>query len=73
MSGGSASKELNIWERPKLKELEKENRELCGWNVSFLKNAAAFFAKEQRVRDTNSLHCGRPAPTPVVRIGTCNR
>ena len=41
-----ASEELNISERARLKELEKENRELR-MERDFLKKAAAFFAKEQ--------------------------
>ena len=40
------SEELNISERARLKELEKENRELR-MERDFLKKAAAFFAKEQ--------------------------
>jgi transposase len=38
---------LNITERAKLRELEKENRELRLQN-EFLKKAAAYFAKEGR-------------------------
>ena len=41
-----ASEDLNISERARLKELEKENRELR-LERDFLKKAAAFFAKEQ--------------------------
>jgi len=41
-----ASEELDISERVRLKELEKENRELR-MERGFLKKAAAFFAKEQ--------------------------
>ena len=41
-----ASEELTITERARLKELEKENRELR-MERDFLKKAAAFFAKEQ--------------------------
>lgn len=41
-----ASAELGISERDRLKELEKENRELR-LEREFLKKAAAFFAKEQ--------------------------
>ncbi len=41
-----ASEELNIDERARLRELEKENRELR-MERDFLKKAAAFFAKEQ--------------------------
>ena len=41
-----ASEELSISERARLKELEKENRELR-MERDFLKKAAAFFAKEQ--------------------------
>ena len=40
------SEELNISERARLKELERENRELR-MEREFLKKAAAFFAKEQ--------------------------
>ena len=40
------SEELSIDERAKLKELEKENRELR-MERDFLKKAAAFFAREQ--------------------------
>lgn len=42
-----ASEELSIDERARLKELEKENRELR-LEREFLKKAAAFFAKEQQ-------------------------
>lgn len=42
-----ASAELSIDERARLKELEKENRELR-LEREFLKKAAAFFAKEQQ-------------------------
>jgi transposase len=41
-----ASEELTITERARLKELEKEVRELR-MEREFLKKAAAFFAKEQ--------------------------
>ncbi len=41
-----ASEELSISDRAKLKELEKEVRELR-MERDFLKKAAAFFAKEQ--------------------------
>ena len=41
-----ASEDLNISERARLRELEKENRELR-MERDFLKKAAAFFAKEQ--------------------------
>lgn len=41
-----ASEDLGISERARLKELEKENRELR-MEREFLKKAAAFFAKEQ--------------------------
>jgi transposase-like protein len=41
-----ASEELDISDRVRLKELEKENRELR-MEREFLKKAAAFFAKEQ--------------------------
>jgi transposase len=41
-----ASEDLNISERARLKELERENRELR-LEREFLKKAAAFFAKEQ--------------------------
>jgi transposase-like protein len=40
------SEELTIDERARLKELERENRELR-MERDFLKKAAAFFAKEQ--------------------------
>lgn len=40
------SEELSIDERAKLKELERENRDLR-MERDFLKKAAAFFAKEQ--------------------------
>jgi transposase len=40
------SEELNISDRARLKELEKENRDLR-LERDFLKKAAAFFAKEQ--------------------------
>jgi transposase len=40
------SEDLGISERARLKELEKENRELR-MEREFLKKAAAFFAKEQ--------------------------
>lgn len=42
-----ASEELSINERARLKELEKENRELR-MERDFLKKAAAFFAREQQ-------------------------
>ena len=41
------SEELSIDERDRLKELERENRELR-MERDFLKKAAAFFAKEQQ-------------------------
>jgi transposase-like protein len=41
-----ASEDLNISDRARLRELEKENRELR-MEREFLKKAAAFFAKEQ--------------------------
>ena len=41
------SEELSIDERARLKELERENRELR-MERDFLKEAAAFFAKEQQ-------------------------
>lgn len=41
----SVSEELNIPERARLRELERENRELR-LQAEFLKKAAAFFAKE---------------------------
>lgn len=41
-----ASEDLDISERARLKELERENRELK-LEREFLKKAAAFFAKEQ--------------------------
>ena len=41
------SKELSLPERAKLKEYERENRELRLQN-DFLKNAAAYFAREQQ-------------------------
>jgi transposase len=40
------SEELGVTDRARLKELEKENRELR-MERDFLKKAAAFFAKEQ--------------------------
>lgn len=40
------SEELSVADRARLKELEKENRELR-MERDFLKKAAAFFAKEQ--------------------------
>lgn len=42
-----ASDELDISERARLRELEKENRELR-LQTEFLKKAAAFFAREQQ-------------------------
>ena len=42
-----ASEELTVDERARLKELERENRELR-LERDFLKKAAAFFAKEQQ-------------------------
>ena len=39
--------ELNVSERARLRELERKNRELEMENT-FLKKAAAYFAKEQR-------------------------
>ncbi len=41
------SEQLNIPERTRLRELERENRELR-LQAEFLKKAAAFFAKEQQ-------------------------
>ena len=41
-----ASEELNLPERARLRELERENRELR-LQAEFLKKAAAFFAKVQ--------------------------
>jgi transposase-like protein len=41
------SEELNLPERARLRELERENRELR-MEREFLKKAAAFFAKEQQ-------------------------
>ena len=41
-----ASEELNLPERARLRELERENRELR-LQADFLKKAAAFFAREQ--------------------------
>lgn len=41
------SEEITIDERARLKELERENRELR-MERDFLKKAAAFFAKEQQ-------------------------
>ncbi len=41
-----ASEDLDISDRARLKELEKENRELR-MERDFLKKAAAFFAKDQ--------------------------
>ena len=48
-----ASEELNISERSRLKELEKENRELR-MERDFLKKAAAFFASKQQNRNASS-------------------
>jgi transposase len=42
-----ASEDLNVSERARLRELEKENRELR-LQAEFLKKAAAFFAREQQ-------------------------
>ena len=41
-----ASEELSLSERARLRELERENRELR-LQAEFLKKAAAFFAREQ--------------------------
>lgn len=41
------SEELNLSERARLRELERENRDLR-MEREFLKKAAAFFAKEQQ-------------------------
>lgn len=41
------SEELNLPERARLRELERENRELR-LQAEFLKKAAAFFAREQQ-------------------------
>jgi transposase len=41
------SEDLNVSERARLRELEKENRELR-LQAEFLKKAAAFFAREQQ-------------------------
>jgi transposase len=42
-----ASEELDITDRARLRELERENRDLR-MEREFLKKAAAFFAKEQQ-------------------------
>jgi transposase len=41
------SEDVNVSERARLRELEKENRELR-LQAEFLKKAAAFFAREQQ-------------------------
>jgi transposase len=41
------SEELNLPERARLRELERENRDLR-LQAEFLKKAAAFFAREQQ-------------------------
>lgn len=44
---GAAEKDLNVSERARLKELERENQELKA-EAAFLKKAAAYFAREPR-------------------------
>ncbi|AOP52021.1 Mobile element protein [Brevibacterium aurantiacum] len=44
---GSVEEELTVSERARLKELERENRELRA-ETAFLKKASAYFAREQR-------------------------
>lgn len=45
--GADAEPELNVSERARLKELERENQELKA-EAAFLKKAAAYFAREPR-------------------------
>lgn len=45
--GAEAEPELNVSERARLKELERENQELKA-EAAFLKKAAAYFAREPR-------------------------
>jgi transposase-like protein len=47
MSGALVTEELSLPDRAKLKELERENRELRLMN-DFLKKTAAYFAREQQ-------------------------
>lgn len=44
---GTPEPELNVSERARLKELERENQELKA-EAAFLKKAAAYFAREPR-------------------------
>ena len=44
---GAPEPELNVSERARLKELERENQELKA-EAAFLKKAAAYFAREPR-------------------------
>jgi transposase len=44
---GGTETELNVSERARLKELERENQELKA-EAAFLKKAAAYFAREPR-------------------------
>lgn len=46
-SHGGTEAELDLTERARLKELERENRELRA-EREFLKKASAYFAREQR-------------------------
>lgn len=46
-ANGGTEAELSLPERARLKELERENRELKA-ESAFLKKAAAYFAREQR-------------------------
>ena len=57
------SEELSLPDRARLRELERENRELRLMN-DFLKKAAAYFAREQQ-RATNSRSLRRSRPLPI--------
>ena len=46
-SHGGAEGELTLTDRARLKELERENQDLRA-ETAFLKNASAYFAREQR-------------------------
>jgi len=61
------SEELSLPDRARLRELERENRELRLMN-DFLKKAAAYFAKEQQsARNSRSLRRSRPLPIRLPR------
>ena len=61
------SEELSLPDRARLRELERENRELRLMN-DFLKKAAAYFAREQQcATSTSSSRRSRPVPHRLPR------